>query len=358
MDDIHITGISQGGAASADERLFGPRRDRSDRMIDWAIRSAIVAIIAVAAYLGWAYYSNTHLAETQSPAARAVSNLTNVVLKSPNNAMARLRLAEALIANDKQDEAITQLAAALKIEKDNAQALTDLGLIAMDRGEWKTAEGYWTRIIGIIGSAEMASKDQRLADTYYYLGTSLVEQKRYEEAVANLKRSLQIKRDSSPVHYMLSVAYQRLGLADKQKEELQIVLAFDPTEAQANYDLGMLTLKTDVASAAEFFRIAADRAPAGIELPKKQLAALGGAAEHLATAGNVKTSDPRRALSEARIAAAIDPTNVDAVRLVATLSEGQKDLKRAVNAWQRVLELVPGDAPATDAIKRLSAHVK
>jgi cytochrome c-type biogenesis protein CcmH/NrfG len=72
----------------------------------------------------------------------------------------------------------------------------------------------------------------------------------------------------------------------------------------------------------------------------------------------LQTSDPKRALTDARIAAALDPTSVPAVRLVAQLWEAEKDPKRAQNAWERLLELVPGDVQATDAIKRLNANAK
>lgn len=338
---------------------FGPNSVPSDRWIKLAIRVLAVAVVLVAAYLAWSYFSDVRLRETQSPAARAVANLSAVVAKSPNVAMARVRLAEAMMANGQQAAAITQLEAALKIEKDNVAALTDLGLIAMQRSEWSQAEQYWTKLIDTLGGEEMSAQDQRLADVYYYLGTTLVEQKRYEEAVANLKESIKIKRDSSPVHYMLSVAYERLGLPDMQQEELTVVLAFDPTQAQANYDMGMLVLKQgDVAGAAELFRIAADRAPSGITDPQKQLDLLGDASERLAQAVQLKDTDPKRALVDARIAAAIDPTDAAAVRLVAQLWEVNKDPKRAQNAWERLLELVPGDVQATDSIKRLNSNAK
>ena len=338
---------------------FGRHDTPADRWIKVATWLLVVAVILVAGYVAWSYYSDVRLRDTQSPSARAVANLAAVVAKSPNVAMARVRLAEAMMANGQQSEAVAQLEAALTIEKQNVAALTDLGLIAMQRSEWAKSEQYWTNLITVLGTEQMSAQDQRLADVYYYLGTTFVEEKRYEEAVANLKESIKIKRDSSPVHYMLSVAYQRLGLADMQKEELTIVLAFDPTQAQANYDMGLL-LKTekDVAGAAELFRIAADGAPAGVTDPQKQIDLLGSASEHLATAERLKTSDPKSALSEARIAAAIEPANVVAVRLVAELWEVNKDNARAQNAWERVLELVPGDAQATDAIKRLSANAK
>jgi Tfp pilus assembly protein PilF len=336
---------------------FGRRT--ADRWMTIAIRVLAVAVVVVAAYVAWSYFSDARLRDTQSPAARAVANLEAIVAKSPNTAMARVRLAEAMTANGQEEEAVAQLDAALKLEKDNIAALTDLGLIAMQRKEWSKSRQYWTTLINVLSTADMASQDQRLADVYYYLGTAYVEEKSYEEAVANLKKSIAIKRDSSPVHYMLSVAYQRLGLPDMQQQELTVVLAFDPMEAQANYDMGLLLLKQgDVAGAAELFRIAADRAPSGVTDPQKALVSLGDGSERLAQAAKLKTSDPKTALSDARIAAALLPANASAVRLVAQLWEVEKDPKKAQNAWERLLEIVPGDAQATDAIKRLSANAK
>jgi tetratricopeptide (TPR) repeat protein len=334
-------------------------RHTRDRWIVVTIRVLALAVVIVAAYLAWNYFSDARLRNTQSPAARAVANLQAIVDKSPNVAMARVRLAEALVANGQEAEAVAQLETALRIEKDNIPALTDLGLISMQSREWSKSQQYWTKLINALSGAEMSGQDQRLADVYYYLGTTFVEEERFEDAVANLKKSIQIKRDSSPVHYMLSVAYARLGLTDMQQQELTIVLAFDPMEAQANYDMGMLLLKQgDVAGAAELFRISADRAPQGVTDPQKQLDLLGDATDLYAKAVKLQTSDSKTALVDARIAAALDPTNVPAVRLVAQLSEVEKDPKRAQNAWQRVLELVPGDVQATDAIKRLSTNAK
>ena len=249
---------------------------RYDRWLNWGIAAAAVAVLGVLLFLGVTYYQDAHRADTESPSARAVSNLRKMVTASPNNAMARVRLAEAMMANGQESEAIAQLGEALKIDKELTPALTDLGLIAMDRREWTKAEEYWGTIIGLLKRDPMSGQDQRLSEAYYYLGTTLVELKRNEEAVANLKESVRIKRDSAPVHYMLSVAYQRLGLPEQQKRELDIVVAFDPENAQANYDLGLLLLKAgDKAGAAELFRVAADHAPAGITDPQKQLDALG-----------------------------------------------------------------------------------
>jgi len=352
MSDEHVQEIARPDQEASPFGAADLPVDRTLKIAIWVVAGALALVIA---YLGWTYFSNANLKNTQSPAGRAVANLAKIVEQSPGSVNARVKLAEALIANDQLDEAVAQLKAGLQIDKENASALVDLGLIAMQRREWKTAESYWTELVGLLGKAEMAAKDQRLADVYYYLGTTYVEMERYEDAVANLKKSISIKRDSSPVHYMLSVAYARLDLPEMQKQELEIVVAFDPKTAQANYDLGLLALASgDKAQAAECFRIAADNAPEGVTQPQDELDKLGTASEHLAAATRLKVSEPKSALTEARIAAALDPASADAVKLVAELAENTDDKSRALNAWQRYLELVPNDQTATDAIKRLS----
>lgn len=352
-------GVGAPAAPSAARSPFGPRGLPGDGWIGRATYGLVVAIVVVGAYLAWSYYSDYRLASTQSPAARAVANLARGVAANPSNAQARVTLAEAMMANGQSDQAIEQLKAALGLDKENVAALSDLGLIAMDRGEWKTAESYWLQLVTALSAAELSSQDNRLADVYYYLGTTLVEEQRYEEAIVNLKQSVVIKRDSSPVHYTLAVAYQRLRLPEMQRQELGIVLAFDPRHAQANYDMGMMAVAaSEVATSAEFFRIAADNAPSGVAAPQDQLDTLGSAGTHLTEAARLQSTDAAKALSEARIAAAIDPKSADAVRLVATLSEKIGDKTRARNAWERYLEMVPDDSTAAAAIKRLTEEAK
>jgi Flp pilus assembly protein TadD len=205
----------------------------------------------------------------------------------------------------------------------------------------------------------MSLKDQRLADAYYYLGTTLVEENRFPEAVTSLQKSISIRRDSSPVHYMLSVAFQRLRRVADQRAELETVLAFDPKHAQANYDLGLLYAgASQEATAAELFRIAADNAPSGVTEPQTQLARFGSASVRIATALKYRLSDPSRALTEARIAAALEPKDTQAVALVAGLWDLVGDRARSLNAWQRLLELDPRNADATIAIERLGADAR
>ena len=367
MSESDAAGMSSGSSDALPEtlrarlaRVLGPggRLADHDPWIAYATYGVIAAIVVVVAYLAFALYSSSHTASTQSNAARAVANLTALVAKTPTDAQAHVRLGEALTANGQSDAAADQFATALRLDPSNAAARTDLGLLEMSARDWKAAESSWLTLVASLSGEQMAAQDQRLADVYYYLGTTLVEEGRFGEAASRLRQSIAIRSDASPVHYMLSVAYSRQHLLAAQRTELETVLEFDPKHAQANYDLAMLDLgASQVATAAELFRVAADNVPAGITEPQKQLAALGNAEQHLATAFTLRVSNPRRALEEARIAAALDPKNQRAVQLVAGLWDLLGDTPRSLNAWQRLLEIAPGDPTATAAIARLSSRV-
>ncbi len=337
-------------------------RQTRDRWLDISIRIALVVAVALIAFIGYSYWASSRTQAVSSPSGRAIENLRKVVQSSPGNPTARVRLAEALAYAGRQSEAIEQFDAALKLQTDFIPALTGLATIAMQQKDYPTAETYWRKIIALLDSTPTASSDPRLDSAYYGLGVTYVDTKRWEDAVNALKEANRVKSDASDTHYMLSVAYAGLDFPDKQLEELKITIAFDPYHAQANYDLGMLALKAgDVPVAAELFRVAADHAPDGITLPQQELdklAAASTAAVRLGRAGALVSSDPKGALADARVAAALDPQNIPAVRLVARLWMQLGDKEKAHNAFNRLLELSPKDPEATEAIRRLNPDGK
>lgn len=334
----------------------------SDRTLGIAMRVLVVACVVVAAFIGYLMWSNTQSRATTSNANRAVENLRAAVVGSPGDPSLRVQLANALLYTGDESGAIEQYNAALEIDPEITQALSGLATIAMARGDHRKAESYWKKVISILGRSELASKDLRLDQAYYGLGVTYIELKRYEEAVVNLKEALRIKDTASDTHYMLSVAYARLGYTDKQRDELILTLAFEPTNAQANYDIGMLALQAgETATAAEAFRISADRAPDSIDLPREELRKIekeADAGTRLTKAIRLKETDSATALTEARIAFALDPTSVEAVRLISELWEQKGENELALKAYKALAELEPDDALAAEAIKRLSADVQ
>lgn len=331
----------------------------SNRALDIATRVTAVAIVVAAGFLGYQVWAASRSVDATSPASRAIQNLRTAVTNSPGDAALRVQLGDALLYSGDQDGALEQYSAAIEIDPKSAQALSGLATIAMGRRELKTAESYWKKIIDLLDEEEMASQDLRLEQAYHGLGVVYIDMKRYEDAAVNLKEATRIKDSNSDTHYMLSIAYRELGFPDKQRDELVITLAFDPLNAQANYDIGMLALKEgNPATAAEYFRIAADNAPESIELPAEELRKLEREADaktRLNKAISLKETDTATALTEARIASALDPEDSVALRLVAELWEEKGETGEALAAYRRLAKLLPQDAVAAEAIKRLSA---
>ncbi len=327
-----------------------------DRWLTWAIRVVGVLVICALAYLAYSVYQSRRLAEDTSVTARAIASLKQAVEDDPENPDAHILLGDAYRDTGRPADAIEQYEAALKLQADHPVALSGLALVAMQEEEWQTASGYWERAIDVLMEMEFAAQDLRLEKALYYYGVTLIELGEYEDAANYLREALRIKRSDADTHYALSVAYRELGSASKQRESLETALIFVPAMPEANYDLGLLYLADgDEASAAEFFRVAVDNAP-GRKEPLEELEALGPFDERLEKAESLAESDPAAALVEARIAAALDPTDIDAVRLVAQLLRPLDSPEDEKAAWERVLDLAPDDPEATEALQALGAE--
>lgn len=324
------------------------------RWLDWAIKG-VGALLLIA--LGFLIYTvvSTNLSDRAStPTARAVTNLMQAVRDNPNDPNARLLLGDAFAAAGRTREAREQYQAALTLRPDDPQAYAGLAVIAMDQSEWRTAEGYWRKIISLLQEGQYANLDTRLEKAYYHLGSTLMEVHEYEEAAQYLREALRIRRDVSDTYFLLAIAYREMGSDVLYRENIEIALRFDPLLPEANYEMGLILLaEGDTAGAAERFRVSIENAPPGRTEPAQQLAKLGTAEEHLAKSATLATTSPAAALDEARIAAAVDPRNQDAARAVAKLYEQTGDFEAALEAWERLLALAPEDAEAEAAVARL-----
>ena len=324
-----------------------------DRWLTWAVRIVGLLVIGALAYLAYTVYMGQRQAESSSLASRAVANLEQAVKDNPDSPDAHILLGDAYRDTGRPSDAIKEYNTALELDPDHPVALSGLAIVAMYQEEWTTSEGYWQRAIDILSKNQFASQDLRLEKAYYYYGTVLIKLGEYEDAIANLKEALRIRRSDADTHYALSVAYREIGSPSNQREELEVALLFVPTLPEANYDLGLLLLEDgDEASAAELFRKAVDGAP-DREEPLDALVALGPFSERMEAAESLAESDPEAALYEARIAAALDSENIDAVRLVARLLQRLDSPEDERAAWERVLNLIPNDAEAAEALEAL-----
>ena len=324
------------------------------RPLDIALVVAAVAVVVLGAYLGWSVWSHNQQVVNSTPAARAVEAIKSDLKKDPNNIDLRMQLAQALLVARRPDQAVDQYEAILKARKDYVPALAGIGFVALQQKEWKTGEGYYRRVVDQLAGTENASKNRTLETAYFYLGTALMEQKKYEDAVGYFKEALRIRRDASDTHYALAVTYKNLGSEGKYRDELEAAVAFDPSMPEANYDLALLLIKDgETGRASELLRTSIDNAP-GVDKPQVALDKLGPFSERMKAAQALAASDAKKALEEARVAVALEPENVDALRLLASLWEKSGDIETARGVYQRILAIEPKDAATLAAIERLS----
>lgn len=326
---------------------------RRPKPLDIVLWTALAAVVVLAAVLGWLVWSNNRQVVGATPASRAVAAIEADLKKDPKNLDLRMRLAQALVVAGRENEAVAQYEAVLKVNKDFTPALSGLGFVAAKKKDWKSAQGYFQKVSDLLANTENADRNRTLETAYFYLGTALMEQGKYEDAIANLKAALRIRRDASDTHYALAYCYKQLDSTKKYREELEVAIAFDPKMPEATYELALLIQKEDVGRAAELLRTSVDAAP-GVDKPMDALDRLGPFSKRLEAAKSLAGKDAKAALAEARVAAALEPEDLKTLKLLAVLWEKNKDPDAALAIYRRILLTEPKDADAQKAIERLS----
>lgn len=327
---------------------------KSVRPIDAAIAVIGVIVIVLALFLGYQVWAQNRAVREATPAARAIESISSQVRKSPNDAALRMELAQAFAVAGRDREAIQQYKAVLKLKEDYIPALSGLGFVALKNEEYATGERYYRKIVSLIEGKVGPGRDAQLEIAYFYLGSALLEQKQYEEAAGYFKEALRIRRDASDTHYLLAVAFREMGSMDSYRESLENCLLFDPRHPEANLDLGKLLLEQgDEAGAAEYFRKSADAVPTATP-PQEALAGLGSSSERTDAARKLISTDPKKAVVEARVAVALDPESVAAYVVLGDSWAAAKRERQAKAAYNKALDLDADNAAAKAGLERVT----
>lgn len=138
--------------------------------------------------------------------------------QSPKNLAHVVSQADALIGQDKIDEARVKYAAALAQDASNRDALMGMGKAAVVQGQLDEAKAYFSQVDGGVESPSFASFFNNRA-------VALIHAEKVDEAIALYENALQfIKRDRYPVLFNLGMAYLRQKKADKAADIFQQVL--------------------------------------------------------------------------------------------------------------------------------------
>jgi tetratricopeptide (TPR) repeat protein len=176
---------------------------------------------------------NSYLQQHQIPKARAAfADLYGV---PPESGAARLFTAHMLMRLEFEDDAQSELEAALAHAPKLPAAHFMLGEIAIYRAQIERAVDELTREIAINPAFAMA---------YYRLGDAYTRREDWEHAVPPLQRAVWLDPTYSGPYILLGKTYQKQGDLPEAERMLRMALRMDPRNASAHYLLGRTLIQS------------------------------------------------------------------------------------------------------------------
>ncbi len=179
----------------------------------------------------------------------ALATVKRAVDLVPEHFDARFTLGRALFSVGETANAASAFRAALKLKPDDAKALFFLATALETSGDFAEAQKAYQELVtrnphaaeGYLGLGTLLLKsgrdtekgmqelkialsiDPNLYEARISLGRALLVRNRAEESVPHLLRAAELAPTNPEPHYQLALAYRRLGMNDKAKEETAIV---------------------------------------------------------------------------------------------------------------------------------------
>jgi len=161
---------------------------------------------------------NAESLEVQGKWDEAAAEYRKILEIDPNLGGIHYRLGRVLLSQKDPPPAVLQEAKQhflkeLKIDPQNAGAEGVLGELARQANEWPDAIDHFTRATKL---------DNGFAEAYLGLGSCLLAEKRFADAVAPLETAVKLQPDNPAAHYNLATALSRTGRKEEADREFAI----------------------------------------------------------------------------------------------------------------------------------------
>jgi tetratricopeptide (TPR) repeat protein len=282
-----------------------------------AVGIALVAIAFIAA---------SYLAPSQKsdPMAGTIAKLEDQVRADPQSADLRIEVADAYMSANRPKEALAQYQEALRIDGSREEAIYGGALAYRQLGDLNNAGAQLQSIVQLNESNPMAALDKRLQGAHFYLGLILREQGRNDEAINEFRAALSLNRSDADTLFELGKTFALAGQNDDAASAFDITLAFVPEFEEAYVETEKLATATGDTTKVAFARAMLD-----------------------VLHGKAKDATPAlRGIAEGANSArywwglgyALEKTN---------------DNAGAVAAYQKAVEINPGELLAAESLRRL-----
>lgn len=156
--------------------------------------------------------------EVQGKWDEAAAEYRKILEINPNLGGIHYRLGRVLLSKPNPPPEVLQEAKRhfeqeLKIDPQNAGAEGVLGELARQASEWPDAIDHFTRATKL---------DSGFAEAYLGLGSSLLAEKRFADAVPALETAVRLQPDNPTAHYNLATALSRTGRKEEADREFAI----------------------------------------------------------------------------------------------------------------------------------------
>lgn len=232
--------------------------------------------------LALAYYKSARLPE-------AVDAFQGVLAADPANKPAILLLGDALLQSGQFEQVIATLTPHQQEFSNDLGFAYVLGTALLRTGERVRAQVYLDRIFSAGESAE----------AHLLMATAQIESREYTEAIAEIKKAIELNASLPTVHTVYARALMGSGDQEAAVRELRRAVAVAPNDFEANLELGALLRRDEKhEESAVYFRRA-------VQLRPQDVTARFGLAGALLSLGNI---DGSRELLEKVIADSPDYT--------------------------------------------------
>jgi len=165
-----------------------------------------------------AHELNAEALEVQGKWDEAAKEYQTVLQQNPNLPGIHFRLGRLLLSKPNPgpgvaEEAKKEMEQEVAIDPSNAGAEYVLGELARQAGQWPEAVEHFSRASNL---------DAGFGDAFLGLGSSLMSEKKFPEAIAPLETAVKLEPANPMAHYSLAVAYTRSGRKQEGEKEFAI----------------------------------------------------------------------------------------------------------------------------------------
>ena len=260
------------------------------------------------------------------PTKASIAKAEEQVRNDPNSAELRVAVADAYLAAHRVDDALAQYHEALNIEPNREDALYGLGLAEKEKGDLNAAGVALQGVIQMNAGKENAALNPRLQGAHFYLGQVLRDQGRYDDAINEFRAALGLNRSDADTLFELAKTFALNGNNDDASQAFGVALAFVPDFREAYVEVQKLATTMGDQNKADYARamLMVLDGKAKDAVPLLQQAAEKGGDAHFYWA----------------LGYALEKTN---------------DRAGATAAYQKAVDINPGEQMAAESLNRLQA---